>query len=288
VPNNNCADFLKTIAGYAAKPTLFAPSQPPGALFWDDPHISSSMLASHLDPENPSASRPFTVIDAQVNNLLSSGLIKPGGTLLDLGCGPGLYASRLAAKGVKVTGIDISERSLNYAIAQARKDGLGIAYRRLNFLDLDYAAEFDAAMQVYGEMGVFSDDKRDAIFRKVHTALKPGGVFIFDVTTTSLKTPPAPQNNWYFARSGFWRPGPHLTMEYRHDYPENDVFCNQYIVVDEEKMTVYRIWNHNYTPETLRPVLEKAGFRLEYTWNSLDGAPFEAGGEWLAVAARRL
>ena len=180
-------------------------------------------------------------------------MVKAGDNLLDLGCGPGLYASRLAAKGVKVTGIDISQRSLDYATAQARNTGLGITYRRLNFLDLDYTARFDIAIQVYGEMGIFSGDELDIIFSKIHAALKPHGLFAFDLTTPSLKLPPAPQNNWYLANGGFWRAGRHLTMELRFDYPEANVFVNQYIVLDDEKFTVYRIWNHNYTPESIKP-----------------------------------
>jgi len=281
-------DILGTISKYSVKPPLFAPGEPAGAPFWDDEHISKSMLESHLDPLNPSASRAFEVIDAEAGNLFASGLVKPGDNLLDLGCGPGLYASRLAAKGVKVTGIDISERSLDYAAAQAHKNGLDITYRRLNFLDLDYTARFDAAIQVYGEMGVFTNDKRDIIFDKVHAALKPRGLFIFDVTTPSLKMPPAPQNNWYLANRGFWRSGRHLTMELRFDYPEENVFLNQFIVIDDDKFTVYRIWNHNYTPETLEPALKKAGFQLEHTWNGLSGTPYKPGGEWLGIVARRL
>lgn len=278
-------NILNTVFQYSQKPPLYAPSVPEGAHFWDHPHVSRSMLDAHLDQENPGASRPSREIDAQVNHLLSPGLVKPGDKLLDLGCGPGLYASRLDGKGVKVTGVDISENSLNYAIAQARKSGLEITYRRLNFLDLDYENEFDAVMQVYGEMGVFSDDKRDALFLKIHRALKPGGLFIFDVTTPSLKLPPAPQNNWHLSDGGFWRPGRHLTLEYRFDYPEENVYVNQYVVIDEDDFTVYRIWNHFYTPDTIKPALEKAGFTLEHTWNDLSGTPYREGGEWLAVAA---
>ena len=283
MPETDYGDLLKILTGYAQKPALFEPGEPH---FWDDAHISKGMLEAHLDPTVESASRRLETIDNEVNHLLSS-VMKPGDKVLDLGCGPGLYAGRLAANGIKVTGIDISERSLNYAIAQARRNNLDIEYRRLNFFDLDYNGEFDAAIQVFGEMGTFSNDKRDLIFSKVRTALKPGGVFVFDVTTPSLKQNPGPQNRWYLADGGFWRPGRHLTLDMRLDYPQDDVFLNQYIVIDEEKLTVYRIWNHNYTPESLRPVLEKAGFRMEKTWNDLSGTPYRAGGEWLAVAARK-
>jgi SAM-dependent methyltransferase len=284
----NHPEFLEILAGYADKPVLFAPSEPAGTPFWDDPHISKGMLEAHLDPLHEAASRPPETIDREVNQLLSPGLLKKGDRVLDLGCGPGLYAVRLAVKDLKVTGIDISERSLNYAIAQARKYGLEIEFRLVSFFNLDYVNEYDAAFQAFGEIGTFSDQTRDKLLDKIRTALKPGGLFIFDVTTPDLKHFAGSQNNWYLADSGFWRPGRHLTLELRFDYPENNVFVNQYIVIDEDKFTVYRIWNHNYTPETIRPVLEKAGFRIEHTWNSLEGRPYKKGGEWLAVAARKL
>ncbi len=280
-------ELLSKISRYVVKPPLFAPGEPAGAHFWDDTHISKGMLEAHLDAEHESASRSAATIEREVNRLLSPGLLKKGDKVLDLGCGPGLYAVKLAAEGIKVTGIDISERSLNYAIAQARKYGLDIEFRRLNFLDLDYNGEFDAAFQAFGEIGTLSDEQRDALLAKIHTALKPGGLLIFDATTPSLKHHPGSENNWYLADGGFWRPGRNLTLELRFDYPEANVFLSQFIVIDEDNFTVYRIWNHNYTPETLEPVLEKAGFSIEHTWNGLSGTPYKPGGEWLAVAARK-
>jgi len=278
-------DILDLFSKFAAKPALFEPGEPH---FWDDPHISKSMLDAHLDPLHDAASRRPETIEREVNHLVSSGILKRGDKVLDLGCGPGLYSIRLAAKGIKVTGIDISERSLHYAKGQALKGNLDIKYRHLNLLALDYSTEFDAVLQVYGEMGTFSDKNRDVILKKIHDALKPRGLLVFDATTPSLKIPPGSQNVWYLADGGFWRPGRHLTLELRFDYPENDVFVNQYIVVDEEKTSVYRIWNHNYTTETLSPVLEKAGFRIMNTWNNLAGTPYKAGDEWLAVAAMKM
>jgi cyclopropane fatty-acyl-phospholipid synthase-like methyltransferase len=278
-------DILTAFAQYTEKPALFEPGEPH---FWDDPHIAKSMLEAHLDPLREAASRQPETIDQEVNHLASCGIIEPGDKVLDLGCGPGLYASRLAAKGIKVTGIDFSENSLNYAIAQALQHHLDIEYHLLNFFDLDYSGEFDTVIQVEGEIGTFSDEKRDTLLAKLHRALKPKGMLVFDVTTPALKLPACPQYHWYTADNGFWRPGQHLTMELRFDYPDDNVFVNQYIVIDEEKISVYRIWNHNYTPDTIKPVLEKAGFRIVDKWNSLAGTPYKTGGEWLAVAAMKI
>lgn len=69
------------------------------------------MLEAHLNPNSDAASRKVAIIDKEVRHLLAVRVLKPRDRVLDLGCGPGLYAIRLSENGIKVTGIDISERS---------------------------------------------------------------------------------------------------------------------------------------------------------------------------------
>jgi SAM-dependent methyltransferase len=277
-------DILKKILECSAKPHLFEPGE---AHFWDDPYISKSMLEAHLNPEHDKASRRPEIIEREIANLLSAGVLKPGQRVLDLGCGPGLYAGRLFKKGIKVTGVDISEGSLNYAIAQAISNGLDIEYRCLNFFDIDYAGEFDAVFQAYGEIGTYSDVKRDKLLEKLHHALKPKGLLIFDVTAPPAKPTPEPQNRWYASDGGFWRVGPHLVLEQQFHFPEDNVRVNQYIVADESKISVYRAWIHSYTINSIKPVLEKSGFKIAQSWNDLIGTPYKKGGDWLAIVARK-
>ena len=49
--NPELLDFIKQ---YTVKPALFEPVE---TKFWDDPHISKSMLEAHLDPNHDAASR---------------------------------------------------------------------------------------------------------------------------------------------------------------------------------------------------------------------------------------
>jgi len=62
---------------------------------WDDPDFSERMLAEHLSQEHDLASRRSPTIDEHVGWIFSTVLEGRPGRLLDLGCGPGLYARRL-------------------------------------------------------------------------------------------------------------------------------------------------------------------------------------------------
>ncbi|WP_094605872.1 Ubiquinone biosynthesis O-methyltransferase, mitochondrial [Sporomusa silvacetica DSM 10669] len=59
-----------------------------------------------------------------IEQLMAQGAVKPGDSLLDIGCGPGTYALPLAAKGVKVTGLDTASQMLSTLQHKADKAGL--------------------------------------------------------------------------------------------------------------------------------------------------------------------
>jgi len=281
----NTSHILSLINQYTGKPRLFEPGE---TIFWDDPHISKSMLEAHLNPDHDAASRKAVTINKEIEHLVSSGVLKQGNRVLDLGCGPGLYSSRLCQKGMKVTGIDFSERSIDFAIKYAEEKGLDINYRCINFFDIDYSEEFDVVMQIYGELCTFSDEKRDELLVKIYNALKTGGLFIFDVSTRAQRKKAGLKNNWYVSDGGFWRLDRHLVLEQGFDYPEYDVWLDQYIVVDYTgKVSVYRNWFHDYTPKSTGQALEKAGFHIVHMWNDLSGNPYKKGGDWIAIVGRK-
>ena len=277
---------LFSIFSQPLKPPLFEPGEP---RFWDDPYISKSMLEAHLNQTHDGASRKNAEIEKTVCHLITSGFLKTGDRVLDLGCGPGLYSSRLCLEGMKVTGIDLSRRSIDYARAQAERDGHDIDYICADFFNIDYEGIFDAVLQVYGEICTFSDDKRDMLLSLVRRALKDDGIFIFDVSTRELRMREGLKNRWYFSEGGFWRPGRHFVLEEGFDYPENDTWLNQYIIADEDgTVKVYRLWLHDYSLEIISRILEKNGFKVEQAWNSLSGELYSKGGDWIAIAARKV
>lgn len=267
------------------KPALFAPGE---ALFWDDPYISAQMLKAHLDPASDLASRRPETIDRSVDWLIETLDLQPGTAVLDLGCGPGLYASRLARRGLHVTGVDYSRRSIDYAIQDAQGQGLEINYRYQNYLTLEDREQYDLALLIYGDFCPLSPDQRTRLLQNVFRALKPGGHFILDVTTREHRKRHGSANGWYVAEDGFWRPGLHLVLEQGFDYPEQSVFLDQVIVVEtNDRLTVYRMWFQDYTREAITSELERGGFAVQNVWSDLLGTSFTEDTEWIGVIARK-
>ncbi|MEN6622501.1 MAG: hypothetical protein ABFD50_13225 [Smithella sp.] len=63
---------------------------------WTDKYTSGQMLKFHLDEKIDASSRNIAFIDRSIDWIVSHFNIKAGKKIADFGCGPGLYASRLA------------------------------------------------------------------------------------------------------------------------------------------------------------------------------------------------
>jgi SAM-dependent methyltransferase len=283
--DKGCVD-VRELALLMERPAPFTPGEP---RFWDDPHISKGLLNAHLDPDTEAASRPPATIDRCVAWIVKALELRQGHRVVDLGCGPGLYASRLAERGITVTGVDLSPRSIEMARNMAREHGLDIAYRCQDYLDLTDESSFDAAFLIYGDYCPLAPEKRARLLGNVHRALKAGGQFVLDVTTRRHRQQHLTRNAWYAMESGFWRPTPHLVLEQGFDYPEQSIYLDQYIVIEASgKLSVYRNWFHDYTPATLKPELEAGGFAVLSLWGDLMGTPYTPDSEWIGVVARKV
>jgi ubiquinone/menaquinone biosynthesis C-methylase UbiE len=275
---------LAALLALTAQPPLFAPHD---NLFWNDPYISEQMLAAHLDPSTDAASRRPETIDRTVEWIIRQLGLRPGQRVLDLGCGPGLYCERLARRGLEVVGIDFSPRSIEHAQQRARKQSLAIDYVVQDYTRLDRDAEFDAALLIYLDFGVLSNDDRDEVLRRVRRALRSGGAFVFDARAAPPSTEPDGAQSWVVSPGGFWKPGPYLELTQHYWYPDADAKVRQTVVVEANgKVSRYRIWEHWYTPETIARVLAAQGFAVDSIWGGLTGQPLALGSPDLGVIAR--
>lgn len=108
--------------------------------------------------------------------------VKPGGRLLDVGCGAGREALGFARAGFDVVAIDLAPAMIEAARANARREGLGIAFRVQSMTELDEPpGSFDGAFCTAALNHVPGRALRVATLARVARALGPGGVLILGV-----------------------------------------------------------------------------------------------------------
>jgi 2-polyprenyl-6-hydroxyphenyl methylase/3-demethylubiquinone-9 3-methyltransferase len=107
--------------------------------------------------------------------------------VLDVGCGGGILAESMAARGAKVTGIDMGEAPLEVARLHLLESGQQVEYRRIPVEEL--AAEIPAKFDVVTCMEMLEHVPDPAsVIAACATLVKPGGQVFFSTINRNPKS----------------------------------------------------------------------------------------------------
>lgn len=249
---------IKEIIEFAEKPELYEKGT---AVMWTDPHISKQLLEVHLNPEIDLATRKYSTVQRTAEWVLKRAK-KEQMNILDLGCGPGIYTEIFAKNGHYVTGVDFSKNSINYASGEAKKKGLDISYLNQNYLELEVPENhYDLVTLIFTDLGVLSPDERDRLIQNIKKALKPGGLFIFDLLNDKNLESKVSPKHWEIQEKGFWKDTPYLALSESILYKEEKVILSQHTVLDEfDEVKIYRFWTHFFAQKDIKTMLQKHDF----------------------------
>ncbi len=248
------------------------------------------MLVEHLTQSHDRASRRFELVDAHVEWIDRHVLGERPARVLDLGCGPGLYTSRLARRGHDCLGIDYSPASVAYATEVALKEDLRCEYREEDIRWADYGGGFGLAMLINGEFNVFRPAHAKAILAKTHAALEAGGVILLEPHTfDAIRRSGAPSASWYSSDSGLFSNEPHLCLQERSWDDATNTATDRYFLIDAAngEVSAYAATYQAYSDDEYGALLSECGFDDIQFFPSLTGAADESQGHYLAIVARK-
>ena len=107
--------------------------------------------------------------------------LRDGSNVLDLACGHGRIANRLAAMGARVTGLDATPLFLDVARSDAERRGVSVDYVQGDMRAIPWTDRFDAVVSWFTSYGYFDDAQNRAVLTQVHRALRPGGRFLVEL-----------------------------------------------------------------------------------------------------------
>lgn len=110
-----------------------------------------------------------------------------GKKVVDIGCGGGILAESMAARGAEVTGVDLSEKALGVARLHLYESGQTVSYRHISAEDI--AQESPASFDVVTCMEMLEHvPDPSSIVRACATLVRPGGWVFFSTINRNPKS----------------------------------------------------------------------------------------------------
>jgi 2-polyprenyl-3-methyl-5-hydroxy-6-metoxy-1,4-benzoquinol methylase len=256
---------------------------------WTDEHTSKQMLSFHLNEAIDVSSRNAEFISRSVDWIATEFNIGRGYKIADFGCGPGLYAARLAKRGANVTGIDFSESSIKYAKDIAAREQLNISYVNQNYLEFETKDQFDLVLMIMCDFCALSPTQRMGLLRKFHEIVKPRGSVLLDVYSLSafeqkeeVVTYEANQLN------GFWSPNKYYGFLNTFKYDEEKVALDKYTIIEIDRTRKVYNWLQYFSPEDLEREFIESGFSVTGLYSNVAGTPYDRKSAEFAIIASRV
>ena len=255
---------------------------------WTDEHTSERMLSFHLNEDIDVSSRNAEFINRSVEWIISRFSVDEGTKIADFGCGPGLYATRLAKSQAGVTGIDFSKRSIAYAQEVSAKEQLSIHYVNQNYLEFETDDRFNLVLMIMCDFCALSPTQRRDILGKFHKILRPGGSVLLDVYSLSAFDKREEAATYEVnLLNGFWSPNKYYGFLNTFKYDKDRVVLDKYTIVESDRTRTVYNWLQYFSPEDLEREFVESGFSIEGLYSDVAGTPYNRESSEFAVIAKR-
>jgi SAM-dependent methyltransferase len=207
--------------------------------------------------------------------------LPPQAKVLDVPCGHGRLALTLAARGYRVTGVDLAVEGLEMARQAAKEQNLAVQWEHRDMRDLPWEQAFDGAF-CFGNSFAYMEDAANAAFlTAVCRALKPGGRFLLDYPLLAESFLPKFQERMWFPVGDI-----QFLIQHRYD-PATSRVETEYTFIRKGHVDTRPGSHRIYTYRELSELLQAAGFGEIQAYGSLYQEAFKLGSPRPLFLARK-
>jgi SAM-dependent methyltransferase len=239
--------------------------------FFEDDWLEQ--IALHADPERT---------QEQVEFIVERLALERGARVLDLACGHGRITLALARHGYRMTGLDLSPRSLELAREAAARDALEVDWVHADMREIPPGSAFEAIVSIFTSFGYFQKEQENQrVLDGVARALAPGGRFLIDVVNLLGLARRYRERAWEERDGVVWLQ--------EHDY---DLLAGRnravwtFVRPDGRRSELVHSLR-TYAPHELAAMLSRAGLVVEGAWGGFDGSELSFDSWRLILLARK-
>jgi SAM-dependent methyltransferase len=199
-----------------------------------------------------------------------------GGPVLEFAVGTGRIAAPLAARGVAVSGIELSEAMAARIGSKPGGDAVDLTMGDMTTTRVTGAGGFSLVYLVFNTISnVTTQDGQVDVFRNAATHLRAGGLFLIEVGVPGLRRLPPGQDTVPFTVAPDGNRGGYVGFD-QYDVVTQEFSSNHVTVTPDGKGRFYRIPFRYAWPAEMDLMARIAGMRLKHRWAGWDRSEFTA------------
>lgn len=214
-------------------------------------------------------------------NFLERELAAPAGSrLFDIPCGNGRLSLELAARGYRTTGLDISQEFIDEARRNS-SNRVQVEWILGDMRRIQGNSIYDGAFCLGNSFGYMEYQDMEAFLDGLSRALKPEARFIVETgVVAEALLPNFKEREWYQFDDILF------TIE---NHYRADVSCleTKMTFIRDGKTETREALHWVYTVAEIRRMLDRAGFTVLETYESVESKPFTLGSQELFVVAQK-
>ena len=217
----------------------------------------------------------------EVDFLISTLSVKPGGNILDIPCGYGRHAIELTKRGFQVMGIDISTEFLQTLQKRIDAEQLSIHIIQGDILTTTIGHSFDGAYCLGNSFGYVDYEGMYVFVEKVANALKPGARFVINsgLIAESILT--------HFPKTGQYVLGD-LTMDICNSYEIGESCMTTELTYTKKGRPETHFFKHYvYTLADIKRLLAKHRLQTIAVYNSTEKLDYQLGDQQMYLVAEK-
>ena len=228
------------------------------------------------------AAVPPEATAAEVDFLVRTTGLRPGGRVLDVCCGSGRHALPLAQRGYRVTGLDVSAEAIAHARRAAEDDGIPVDLRVGDMRTLPTDVQVDLAICMGNAFGYLEHAATQAFLAGLAGLVVSGGAVVLDYGFAAESVLPGITLEEEPMTIG----GVEATSVNTYDTDESR-WLTEFTFRRGEQVHHGTSVQHVYTAAEVSRLVTEAGFTDVARYGDADGTPYRLGSPRLLLVARR-
>jgi len=229
---------------------------------WTDEHICKTLLKTQLDDSTNAASRKSENRTKIINWINKN--VKSNSSIIDFGCGPGLYSYDLGKLGHNVLGIDFNKASYDYANKNKSIKNF-VEYKYCNYIKDKITGKYNVALMIYCDFSALIPSNQISFLKKLTALLKDDGIFIFDIFGLSVMKNISEKLIWTVSQGNdFWNKNPYFLLEEVKKFEKENTVGTRYYLIDQitGKIKEFIMWDLYYNNNLITKFMLENGFEV--------------------------